>query len=256
MRARRLPGKVPAFSRTRLRHLLNPSNSPAHFYDQRELTKEIGLGKIGNSSRQTQHSLPNMKTFFTIGSIASALYLGWHHHQVTEEKNAAEAQNAELTSQVEAAKLAQEANSRAAQPAASEPAPVAQPTPKQNWVAEKNRNWQSSLNRGAYDNQHAVNISSAPVYVVNQPTTTTSGFNAPPPVRVAPAIRPPSPVGGPMAVRAPRPVTEPSRIQTPPNSVRPPSAVSAPDRSHLPPTVQPPVSSRPSSGTPAAGAAN
>lgn len=181
---------------------------------------------------------------FTVGSMLSALWLGWHHYDLTEGKNAANSKSEELTRQIESTrKEIQTANARIAQLSGRSPTPAAQPA-STNWIQEKNRNWQSSLARGAYDNRRAVTIVQSPIVIVPSApvTNTTPSYGAstssrvssssrtsvlpPPPLQPLP---PRPPLGGPVAPpqpSAPRPqpvVAPPPPLPgAPPPGARPP----------------------------------
>ncbi len=186
-----------------------------------------------------------------IGSLASALFFGWRHYELTESKSAPGARAQEISTETAVTKSGS-ANinngSPSAQPVAATrgsasfpattssvptstipeaTASTAQPT-KENWVLEKNRNWHSSLANGAYDNHRAVTTSNTTttVYVVPQTSTTFVPLRSvmPPPVRPPVVNRPPPGSAG--AQPPVRPAGAPPSV--PPRRARPSGPVSPP----------------------------
>ena len=108
-----------------------------------------------------------MKSLITICSLIAALCLAWQHHSLSEAKEDAELRAADTSRHLGAAREELKiANTRIAELSAPHPAPG--PTPKPNWVEERNRNWQSSLSNGASDNRRVV----TPPVIYSVPTPT------------------------------------------------------------------------------------
>ena len=92
-----------------------------------------------------------MKIFLMFCLMAGAIFLAWQRQDFLDGKTAAEAKVLELTNEVEKERKANDvANAKIAQ-LTNQP----KPTPRPNWIEERNRNWQSPLGRGSYDNRSA-----------------------------------------------------------------------------------------------------
>lgn len=87
-----------------------------------------------------------MKTLLTLCCLLAAVSLVLQQRDLAGQKKEAEAKLAGLTEEMEVAQgILRNANDQIAQ--LSGPVPQPSPTPKPNWVDERNRNWQSKLNR-------------------------------------------------------------------------------------------------------------
>ena len=92
-----------------------------------------------------------MKTLLLFCLTAVSIFLAWQRQDFLDGKTAAETKVLELTNELENERKANDvANARIAQ-LSNQP----KPTPRPNWIEEKNRNWQSPLGRGSYDNRPA-----------------------------------------------------------------------------------------------------
>ena len=156
-----------------------------------------------------------MKILLAVCSLGAALYLGSQYEQQRAAKAAPESHATEASTELADGNARLGANEQA----------TAQPTPKANWLEERNRNWQSPLSRGAYDRQHAVTIAPAPVVIVAPPIARPPlGFNRPPASNTPPGSRvPPVPPG----VRRPLPPPTPV-VRIPPSGPPLPRTQSAP----------------------------
>jgi peptidoglycan hydrolase CwlO-like protein len=85
-----------------------------------------------------------MRALITICCLIATFYLALQYHDLSDSKDAAESKLRELAKENENIKSDLEAaNAQISQ--LNGKAPLQ--NPKTNWIDEKNRNWQSSLNR-------------------------------------------------------------------------------------------------------------
>lgn len=144
-----------------------------------------------------------MKTLIAVCSLGAALHLGSQYEKHRVARAAAESRQAETTDTPAGANARLDKNAQGARG----------PTPKANWLEERNRNWQSPLSRGAYDRHRAVTVAPAPVIIVAPPVDR-------PPMGFTKSPAPPAPFGtrpppGQPEVRRPLPPQIPI-VRTPP----------------------------------------
>ncbi len=89
-----------------------------------------------------------MKMLITLCSLVAAIVLGWRYNESEKAREAAEAQINAANAKLDELSI--------------KPAP----TPKPNWIEERNRNWASPLSKGASNNQRAVTPGSTIYYPV------------------------------------------------------------------------------------------
>jgi hypothetical protein len=157
-----------------------------------------------------------VKIVIGICALAGALYVGSQYERRRAATTAEQSRDAGETKEFAGVNPQRQGGTQEPQ----------QPTPKANWVQDRNQNWKSSLSRGAYDRQHAVTIAPAPVIIVAPPVERPSlGFNRPPPANGPSGVRvPPAPPGARRSPPSPPPAGPPlARPQAPPPQTAPPT---------------------------------
>ena len=119
-----------------------------------------------------------MRTLITLCSLLAAIALGWQYTILTDEKKTRDARLIELaeeskTVQHEWTRQISEKNAQIeaanAQIAKLEGRPI--PTPKPNWIEDRNKAWKSSLSAPASDNRRVI-ITTPYIYPVPPPPVT------------------------------------------------------------------------------------
>jgi hypothetical protein len=84
-----------------------------------------------------------LKNLITVCALVTALWLAWDHYDLSRRKSELESQALGMTQQIESMKKSLEATKVEMAAARAQLTPAQ----KQNWIEERNRNYQSLLNR-------------------------------------------------------------------------------------------------------------